>query len=125
MNTVTLNTINMFAASDLETDLSRARILVNWMDAKFSVAGVRFGLDGIVGLIPVVGDTLTAAAALYPIYVAHKHDLGKDVIARMGVNVAIDYVGGLIPLLGDLVDVAFKANLKNAALLETAARRKR
>ena len=54
------------AAPDLETDLERARTLANWLDAKFSFMGVRFGMDAIVGLIPVVGDTLTAVASAYP-----------------------------------------------------------
>jgi hypothetical protein len=40
----------------------------------------------------------------------------------MLANVAIDYGAGLIPLLGDVVDVAFKANLKNFAILEKAAK---
>ena len=107
--------------ADFAKDLARARKLAVLLDAQFSLMGFRFGLDGLIGFVPVVGDTVTAAAALYPLYVAKKHGLGNDVIARMGVNVAIDYLGGLVPLLGDLVDVAFKANLKNLALLEKAA----
>lgn len=39
-------------------------------------------------------------------------------LARMLGNVAIEVVGGAIPVLGDLFDAAFKANLRNVALLE-------
>jgi hypothetical protein len=124
MQTATIN-IDSVLASDLETDLRRARTLAVLLDSQFSIGPIRFGLDGIVGLVPVVGDGLTAVAACYPLYVAHKHDLGKEVIARMAVNVAVDFLAGSVSLIGDLVDVAFKANLKNLALLEKAAKARR
>src|SRR5688572_28232946 len=92
------------AAPDLEADLERARSLANWLDAKFSIMGIRVGMDSIVGLIPVVGDTLTAAAAAYPIYLAERHGLGRGTQARMGLNVLVDWVVGLVPLLGDVFD---------------------
>jgi hypothetical protein len=109
-------------ASDLETDLARARRLAKLLDSQFSIAGVKFGFDAIVGLIPAVGDTIALLAGLYPVHVARKHKLGRDVEQRMILNLAIDYFGGVIPIIGDLFDVTFKANLKNVALLEKAAR---
>ena len=112
------------AAPDLETDLERARLLANWLDAKFSFLGIRFGLDAIVGLVPVVGDTLTALASTYPIWVAERHGLGKTVQARMAMNIFIDWLPGLVPIVGDAIDVAYKANLKNLKLLEAAAAKK-
>jgi hypothetical protein len=112
------------AAPDLGVDLERARVLANWLDAKFSFMGVRFGLDAIVGLIPVVGDTLSALASTYPIWVAKRHGLGRVVQTRMAFNVMLDWLPGLIPLAGDAFDVAFKANLKNLKLLEEAAEKK-
>ena len=39
-------------------------------------------------------------------------------LGRMLANVAVEVVGGTVPLLGDLFDMAFKANLRNLALLE-------
>ena len=112
------------AAPDLQADLERARLLANWLDARFSFMGVRFGLDAIIGLVPVVGDTLTALASTYPILVAARHDLGKTLQARMAMNILIDLVPGAIPVVGDLIDVAYKANLKNLKLLEAAAEKK-
>ncbi len=113
------------AVPDLKTDLGRARILANWLDARFSFMGIRFGLDALIGLIPVVGDTLTALASTYPIWVAQRHGLGRTVQMRMAWNVMLDWLPGLVPVVGDVFDVAFKANLKNLALLEAAATKKR
>lgn len=94
------------------------------MDAQFSVAGVKFGLDAIAGLVPVVGDAVTAFVGCYPIWVAQRHNLGKTLQARMMLNVLVDGLAGAIPILGDVVDVAYKANLKNLKLLERAAERR-
>jgi hypothetical protein len=110
------------AASLLEADLARARRLATLLDAQFSIAGIKFGFDAIIGLVPAAGDAIALLAGLYPIHVARKHDLGTEVERRMMLNLAIDYFGGIIPIVGDLFDVSFKANLKNVALLEKAAR---
>jgi len=109
---------NAVGPADLEADLQRVRWLANWLDAKFEVAGVRFGLEGIVGLIPVVGDLLGALVGLYPIYVARRHRLGRLLQARMAWNLFIEWLIGCVPFVGDAFDIAFKANLRNLRLLE-------
>jgi hypothetical protein len=106
---------------DLETDLERVRRLAKWLDAKFSVAGFRFGLDSVIGLIPVVGDTTMTLIGFYPLMVARRHKLGKRVQAKIVGNMAVDWVVGLVPLVGDLFDVGYKANLRNLRLIEEAA----
>jgi hypothetical protein len=113
------------AVSELDADLARARWLANLLDAQFNFMGVSFGLDAIVGLIPVVGDAVTSIAALYPVHLAKKHNLGKTVQMRMAFNVLMDFAAGAVPVVGDLVDVAYKANLKNLKLLEKAAEKRR
>ena len=128
METVTVNARRVGerpAPPDLDADLARARKFAYLMDAQFSVAGVEFGLDALVGLIPGIGDTLTALASVYPIWIARRHNLGGNVQVRMAVNVLIDWLPGLIPIVGDLIDVAYKANLKNLKLLERAVERRR
>ena len=112
---------SLAAAGELAEDVRRVRAFANWMDARFNVLGVRVGFDSLVGLVPGIGDTLTAAAGLYPLWVAHKHNLGTGVKLRMGLDVLADWAVGLVPVAGDLMDVAFKANLRNADLLERAA----
>lgn len=110
--------------ADLATDLDRVRRLANWMDARFSIAGVRFGLDGLIGLIPGVGDTISALVSLYPLAVARRHGLGKWVQGKILGNIAVDWLVGLVPLLGDVFDVGYKANLRNLRALERAAERR-
>src|SRR5690606_35561900 len=101
---------------DPDSDLQRVRHLAKLLDAQFQIAGIPIGYDSIIGLVPVVGDTISAAISLYPIYLARRHGLGKLVLARMAGNVAVDWLIGTVPLIGDLFDVAFKANLRNLAL---------
>ena len=108
----------------LETDLRRARQVAKLLDAQFEIAGVKFGLEALLGLLPVVGDTVGALAGLYPLWVANRHRLGKTVQARMAANLAIEWGGGLLPWVGDFFDVAFKANLRNVKLLEAEAERR-
>lgn len=109
----------------LDTDLRRARQIAKLLDAQFELAGVKFGLEAFLGLVPVVGDTVGALAGLYPLWVANRHKLGKAVQAKMAANLAIEWGGGLVPWVGDFFDVAFKANLRNVKLLEAEVARQR
>src|SRR5687767_13416258 len=103
--------------SSVELDLQRVRQLANVLDTKFSIAGIRFGFDAIIGLIPGVGDVATLLAGLYPLYVAQKHGIGLPTRARMLSNLLLDAGLGAVPLLGDLFDIGFRANTKNLRLL--------
>jgi hypothetical protein len=91
-----------------------------WMDAAFEVPGVglRFGLDALVGLIPVLGDVATTLVSFYIIGLAGQLGLPRITIARMSLNVLVDMVVGSVPFVGDAFDVWWKANLRNARLLE-------
>ena len=90
------------------------------MDAQFVVPiiGRRFGLDGLLGLVPGVGDAATGAISLYVVWEARRMGAPSWLITRMLANVAMDVAGGLVPLVGDVFDLVFKANLRNIALLE-------
>jgi hypothetical protein len=102
-----------------EAELARIETVADWLDSRFRVpgTGIRFGLDGLVGLVPGVGDTLTAAAAVWILATARNLGAPPGLLARMGANVAVDWAIGLIPLVGDFFDVGFKASRRNAALL--------
>lgn len=90
------------------------------MDKQFSIPGTnfRFGLDGILGLIPGVGDISTFAVSCYLITLMAKNGASGYVMARMVLNVLIDAIIGSIPFIGDIFDFAFKANSKNMRLMQ-------
>ena len=101
--------------------------IAHLLDARYAIPGteLRFGWDGLVGLLPVVGDTLTILPQLYLLYKAHRLQLGWSVKLKMLLNILIDWAIGTVPFLGDIFDVAFKSNLRNAGLVAQAIRRKR
>lgn len=109
------------AAPDFARDLARAQRIARLLDARFQVAGVTFGWDSIIGLVPVAGDVVTAVFALYPIHLAQRHKLGGLLIARMLANVAVDVIVGAVPVLGDIFDIVWKANYRNLRLLHRAS----
>ena len=81
---------------------------------------IRFGLDGIIGLIPGIGDIIGAMASWIIILAAWLRGVPKVTLMRMLANVAIETVIGTVPVLGDAFDIAWKANRRNFALLERA-----
>jgi len=103
-----------------EERLAQAKWLANLMDSNFSIPGtpMRFGWDSVLGLFPGVGDAITSAISLTIVNHAWQTKASPLTIGRMLGNVAVDFVMGAIPIVGDLFDIAFKANRKNARLLE-------
>ena len=98
--------------------------LARLMDSAFRVPGTnwRFGLDPIVGLIPGAGDVLTALVSCALIAEAFRLGLARREIGRMLLNIAIDLLAGLVPGVDIVLDAAFKANVRNAEILERAMR---
>jgi Domain of unknown function (DUF4112) len=106
--------------ASVETRIARLRQLAWLIDGVFKLPGsrFRFGLNSVIGLTPAAGDALLTAISLYIVYEARQLGLPKWKLARMLKNVAVEAAGGAIPVLGNLFDVAFKANLRNLAILE-------
>ena len=106
--------------------LKRVEAFARMMDAQFKIPFTRFsiGLDGIIGLLPGIGDGAAFMMALFPVFQAHKAGAGLGLKTRMLFNILIDTVIGSIPLVGDLFDIGFKANLRNAELLRRFLHRK-
>lgn len=97
--------------------VARLKKLEQRLDRQFSLFGVQFGLDGIIGLVPVVGDIFTGAMGLYLILEARRLGAKRWTMARMLTNWALDFGLGAIPVVGDFFDIAFKSNSKNLRLL--------
>jgi hypothetical protein len=93
-----------------------SRVLDTW----FRVPGtnIRFGLDGIIGFIPGIGDLLGGLASCIIVLAAYFRGVAMITIARMVANLAIEVVVGLVPFLGNIFDIGWRANRRNYHLLE-------
>lgn len=110
----------MIQPSSNKRGLREIEFLAKLMDSRFRVPGtdIRFGLDAIIGLIPVAGDLSTFAVSGYMLFILAKNGASGFLLARMILNVLIDAVVGMVPFLGDLFDIAFKANTRNLRLMQ-------
>lgn len=108
------------SAAEIELSIARLDALARVMDSAFQIPGtnIRMGVDALLGLLPVVGDAISATISSYLIWEAKQMGASKVLLARMAGNVAVDTVIGAVPFAGDIFDVAYKANLKNIALLK-------
>lgn len=96
------------------------RALSRLLDTAFVIPGTgyRFGLDAVIGLVPGLGDAVSAVFSSYLVLQASRLGAPRSVVSRMIANVALDTLVGWVPVLGDLFDVAWKSNVRNMALLE-------
>ncbi|MBA3678028.1 MAG: DUF4112 domain-containing protein [Sphingosinicella sp.] len=78
----------------------------------------RIGLDAIAGLIPVVGDLITASMGAWLVWEARNLGMSKFQLVRMAGNVAVDTAVGAIPVLGDAFDFVFRSNTRNLRILK-------
>lgn len=89
------------------------------MDSQFRLPGTnfRFGLDPILGFIPVVGELGTFAISAALIVTMMRHGASRKLVVLMVLNVLLDTVVGSIPIIGNLFDFAYKSNERNVRLL--------
>ena len=106
-------------APDVQQSLARLEALARLMDGAFVLPGtnLRFGLEAIVGLLPVAGDMIAGLVSTYLIWEARQLGAPRWLVARMLANTLLDTTIGAIPVFGDAFDVVFRANLKNMTLL--------
>ena len=112
---------NPFGNLTREQRLARLEALAKLLDIAFVLPGtnIRYGIDGIISLIPVVGDIISTALSLWLVREARALGAPWHVTTRMLGNVAFQGVVGLVPVAGDAVDVLFRANMRNARLLRS------
>jgi hypothetical protein len=115
------STANPFGQLTREQRLKRLEAVAKILDVAFILPGtkIRYGVDGIVGLIPVVGDIIATGLSLWVVYEARALGAPWHITARMLGNVAFQGVVGTVPVAGDAIDVLFRANMRNARLLRT------
>jgi hypothetical protein len=99
-------------------EIKDIEILSKWLDTKFQGPfGIKFGFDGIIGLIPGFGDLITTGLGSYILIRATNMNMPKIVIIRMAINIVIDQLLGMIPILGDIFDFVWKSNEMNCKLV--------
>ena len=103
--------------------LKALRHISDLLDSAFVLPGTdyRFGLDPIIGLVPLIGDLASPIFTIAVLWQGRDLRIPKVVQMRMIVNAAVDGVIGAIPIAGDLFDFAWKSNQMNLALLERHA----
>jgi hypothetical protein len=107
-----------------EPSLERLRTLARLLDSAFQIPGTqyRFGIDALIGLVPGIGDAISAGFSMFIVFQAARLGASRATLTRMMGNVALDTIVGEIPLLGDLFDAGWKSNNRNLALLENHLR---
>jgi len=114
----------MFAAMAVDTRdpakiRQRIETLEMLLERSFVIPGIKMpiGLDAIVGLVPVIGDFITAAMGAYIVWEARNLGLPKWKLWRMGGNLLFDTALGAIPVAGDAFDFFFKSNTRNLKII--------
>lgn len=90
------------------------------MSFRFCCLRTRFGWSFIIGLLPFIGDFADLLIGLYIVKSCNKIDGGlpKTLNGRMMWNILLDFGIGLVPFVGDLADALYRANTRNAWLLD-------
>ena len=107
--------------------VARMEALATLLDSAILIPGTnqRVGFDALIGLVPGVGDAISAALSAYIIWEARQLGLQRWKIARMVANVAFDTALGAVPIAGDVFDVFFKANQRNVRIIQDHVGKKR
>lgn len=100
--------------------LNRIRKFSRLLDTAIRIPGTgfRIGLDPILGLVPGAGDLVSGGFSAYLIFLATRLGLPRKMLGQMVFNIALESTVGFVPVVGDLFDAAYKANIRNLALLE-------
>jgi hypothetical protein len=102
------------------TSLKLVEDIARFLDSKFIIPGtnIRYGLDPLLSLFPVVGDLLTFLISGALIYAMHNHGASRKVVIKMLLNSTLDAVIGTVPLVGTVFDVFYRSNNRNVKLLK-------
>ena len=97
----------------------RVEALEKLLERSFVIPGTKipFGLDSVIGLVPVIGDLITAAMGAYMVWEARNLGMSKWQLMRMSANIGIDTALGAIPLVGDAFDFIWRSNSKNLRII--------
>ncbi|MBV9105413.1 MAG: DUF4112 domain-containing protein [Verrucomicrobia bacterium] len=99
------------------------KLVSRLLDTVFLIPGtrIRFGLEPIIGLIPVLGDQVTSLVSAALLYRSVQHRLPKIALVRMALNIFINAVIGMVPVIGDIFVLWYKPNIRNYTILQRYA----
>lgn len=99
-------------------DLQKIARIVKLMDSSIKVPGtnITFGIEPIIGLIPVLGDVIDFGVSAWIMLVLMRNNASGRVKAKMLLNVGVDALLMFIPVLGNIIDFFYKANQRNLIL---------
>ncbi|UII31175.1 DUF4112 domain-containing protein [Fulvivirga ulvae] len=101
-------------------NLQRVERISRLMDSKFTIPGtkIRFGLDPVLSLVPVLGDIATFIISGVLIHTMYNHGASGKLVTKMVINATLDAIIGAIPVAGSVFDIFFRANDRNVRLLK-------
>lgn len=90
------------------------------LERSFRIPGINvpIGLDGLIGLVPVLGDIITTALGAYMVWEARNLGMSKWHLTRMAGNVGFDALLGIVPVVGDAADFMFRSNTRNLRIIK-------
>jgi len=94
--------------------------LARWLDSRFLIPGtnIKFGIDPVMSLFPVVGDLMTYVVSGMLIYTMYNEGASGKVVIKMILNSTLDAIIGTIPLVGTVFDIFYRSNDRNVRLLK-------
>lgn len=104
---------------EIEQSKHKLNRLARLLDSAFRIPGtqIRFGLDGLIGMIPGIGDAAGGIISSHILTQAAQMGVPKSILLKMAYNIGLDVVLGIIPVFGDVADFMWKANKRNVELL--------
>lgn len=106
-----------------QNQLKQLRTLSVLLDSQFEGPfGIRFGLDGILGFVPFIGDFVTTGISFYILVRAAQLGASTATLSRMALNLFFENFVDMVPVLGSFFDVYWKANNRNIKILEAQLR---
>ena len=111
--------LDLPTGSDAASIRRRIETMETLLERSFTIPGTNYpvGLDSVIGLVPVVGDAITAAMGAYILWEARNLGIPKWKLWRMAGNIAFDTAVGAVPLVGDAFDLVFKSNTRNLKII--------
>lgn len=99
---------------------ARVEALEKILERAFVIPGTKipFGLDSVIGFVPVLGDLVTAAMGAYIVWEGRNLGMSKWQLIRMSANIGVDTAIGAIPFVGDAFDLVWRSNSRNLRIIK-------